>query len=259
MKYLNTLRLADALDLMRLLPSSSVDFICTDPPYYTTQLAFDKGKKIDWSAWWKEANRVLKPAGMVCLFASSVSTFEMYATNPRNWRYNLIWEKTRYSRFLDANRRPLQGHEDILVFCRKPNQATYNPQKTKSDVPPRLYSPRRANRVAHYSGVGESRYNDTGDRHPHTVLKFGGGDNAKYINKTQKPVDLIRWLIRSYTNPGDIVLDTCAGSATTAIACIDEHRNYICCDNDPAQIQLSTHRIKTHAALPKDLTLDLRY
>jgi len=244
----NTYHHADCLDLMRRLPDGSVDFICTDPPYHTTRLAFDEGPRIDWAAWWREANRILTPAGIVCLFASGTFTFALHATNPKAWRYTLIWHKSRWTRYLSANHRPLQAHEDILVFCRQPRQATYHPQKTGRKIKIPRITRSAARRGTHYGRFGANIYRDDGLRHPGTVLQFASGDRKHNLNPTQKPVELLRWLVRSYSNPGDIVLDTCAGSGTTAIACLDEGRTFICCDTDPDQCQKATQRIANHIA-----------
>ena len=117
---LNQLHLADCLDLMRQLPDASVDVIISDPPYHTTQLHYDRAPMIDWAAWWREANRVVKPTGTIVLFADDLFTIDLILTNRKQYRYRLVWEKTRRTRFLDANRRPLKAHEDILIFQRKP-------------------------------------------------------------------------------------------------------------------------------------------
>lgn len=248
MNFRDTFHLADCLDLMRQLPAGGVDFICVDPPYHTTRLGFDQGPRIDWAAWWREADRVLKPAGVVSLFAADRFLFEMYDANPRAYRYRLVWEKSRMSRFLDANRRPLQAHEDILVFCREPRKATYNPQKVfRPEIRPGGRRFRPANATDHYCAVGSNSYVEEGFRHPGTVLRFGSGSNRKQLNPTQKPLDLIRWLVRTYSNPGDVVLDTCAGSATTAVACLEEGRSYVCVERDAAQYFTAAQRIADQA------------
>ena len=105
---------------MRQLPDASVDVIISDPPYHTTQLHYDRAPMIDWAAWWREANRVVKPTGTIVLFADDLFTIDLILTNRKQYRYRLVWEKTRRTRFLDANRRPLKAHEDILIFQRKP-------------------------------------------------------------------------------------------------------------------------------------------
>ena len=244
----NTYQQADCLDLMRRLPDASVDFICTDPPYHTTRLPFDQGPRIDWAAWWREANRILKPAGVVCLFASGSFTFALHATNRKAWCYTLIWQKTRWSRYLSANYRPLQAHEDILVFCRRPRSATYNPQKVyRAVTKPRLHTA-AARHGTHYGSFGSNVYLDDGSRHPGTILTFASSHRWEQLNPTQKPVDLLRWLVRSYSNPGDVVLDPCAGSGTTAIACLAEGRNYICADTDPEQCAKAANRIAEYVA-----------
>ncbi len=240
----NTLHLGDCLEYMRGLADASVDCLISDPPYHTTNLHYDRAPMIDWQAWWREANRVVKPTGTIVLFADDLFTIDLILTNRKQYRYRLVWEKTRRTRFLDANRRPLKAHEDILVFQRKPGGAVYNPQKEYCpQIQKRGARVRAANATAHYAAAGGNSYEDTGHRHPGTVLRFGSGNHNDLIHPNQKPEDLIRWLVRTYTNPGQLVLDTFAGSATTAIACIQEGRDYLCCERDEAYFTKAQARI----------------
>lgn len=229
---------------MRQLPDASVDVIISDPPYHTTQLGYDAAPRVDWHAWWCEANRVVKPTGTIVLFADDLFTIDLILTNRKEYRYRLVWEKSRRTRFLDANRRPLKAHEDILVFQRKPKQTVYNPQKeSRPDMAGRVKNT-KAKRTSHYHACGANTYVDSGLRHPGTVVRVGSGDNNGQIHPSQKPVDLLRWLVRTYSNPGQIVLDTFAGSATTAVACLQEGRDFMCCERDEGYFQKAQARLQ---------------
>ena len=238
---LNQLHLTDALTLMRQLSDASVDVIISDPPYHTTQLHYDRAPMIDWTAWWHEANRVVKPTGTIVLFADDLFTIDLILTNRKQYRYRLVWEKTRRTRFLDANRRPLKAHEDVLIFQRKPGGAVYNPQKEVGT--PFRYSAENQTSIYNKMPPRTPTIN-TGDRFPGTVLRFNSEANNGKIHPNQKPVDLFKWLIHTYTNPGQIVLDTFAGSATTAVACIAEDRQFICCERDEGYFTKAQARIE---------------
>ncbi len=240
---LNQLHLADCLDLLRQLPDGSVDCIIADPPYHTTQLHYDRAPMVDWAAWWREANRVVKPTGTIVLFADDLFTIDLILTNRKEYRYRLVWEKTRRTRFLDANRRPLKAHEDILVFQRKPGKAVYNAQKTVAEKT-QGNAVRITKQVGHYHKMNGNTWQENGVRHPGSVLHFASGRQQDSIHPNQKPLDLLRWLVRSYTDPGHVVLDTFAGSATSAVACLAEGRQYICVERDPTYFTKAQARIE---------------
>lgn len=213
-------------------PSGKYDLLLTDSPYYTTNLAFDKAPPIDYEReFWPEAWRVLKPNGAVVMFAADLFTVDLILSQRANYRYRLVWCKTMGTGFLDAERRPLRAHEDVLVFCRKPSEWTYNPQKTPGKP---FYQKRQKGTDANH--YGESRTgctdNATGERHPLSFLHFGSEPTAGRLHPTQKPLDLMRWLVRTYSNPGDTVLDCFAGSGSTLAACLLEGRNPVGCELD---------------------------
>lgn len=224
----------DALAILKTLPDASADCVVADPPYTTTKLSWDQG--MDWPALWHQLHRVTRPESNILLFAAPGRfAADLLNSNRAAFRYELTWIKTRATGFLDANCRPLRVHERILLFCRrwrgKGNQplATFNPQKTPGEPYQKLrQGDRRGNRQVHYGSSSDPfkpTVNASGDRYPHDVLRFPGAPAGEH--PTAKPVDLVRWLIRSYSNPGEVVLDFCMGSGSTGEACAREGRRFI--------------------------------
>jgi site-specific DNA-methyltransferase (adenine-specific) len=239
-----TLNLGDCLDYLPSIETASVDAVITDPPY--GQTAFDWDKPMDMKKWWPEIRRICKPTAMVIMFGAQPFVTDLINSNRKEFRYELIWCKTRGTGFLDANKRPLRAHENILFFSQRwrgPKNVrvcTYNPQWTWG-------KPYKASagkdRAAHYGSVREvSRINCDGHRHP---LSWQLVQNSNYHSKhpTKKPEDLMRWLIRSYTNPDDLILDSFMGSGTTGIAAIKENRRFIGCEKEPGYFEIAKDQI----------------
>lgn len=217
-----TLLHGSCFDFLPSLPTNSIDALITDPPYATTDLAWDK--KVDWPAFWEEANRVCKENAVMVFFSAQPFTTDLINSNRRCFRYELIWTKIKATGFLNANRRPLTAHENILVFSRRPARTVYNPQKT----PGSPYKTRaKKTQCAHYRKTDLlPTVNPTGDRHPKSWMLVQH-DSQRGYHPTQKPVDLLRWLVLSFTNQGDTVLDPFMGSGTTGVACQATGRRFI--------------------------------
>lgn len=240
----------DCIEGMRRLPDASVDCIVCDLPYEQLH----KGNKS--AAWdrqlpleplWEQWLRVAKPNAAIVLFGNGMFTAQLMMSQPKLWKYNLIWEKGRATGFLNANRMPMRSHEDIAVFYLQ--QPTYNPQFRAGDSHPHGNGWHRdTNQCYGEHGkasavvadeqpvlkVGQTydydhirRVPPTGKCFPMSVLHFDKEHDADTWHATQKPVNLLRWLIRTYTNPGDVVLDCCMGSGTTAVAAIMERRHFV--------------------------------
>lgn len=239
---------AECLAWMEAQPAASFDAIIADPPYRTTNLHFDQGAGLDWAAWWAQAWRLLKPSGAVVLFAADLFTVDLILTQRTNYRYRLVWCKTMGTGFLNANKLPLKAHEDILIFGQDTSQATFNPQKS----PGKPYgSWRKAVPAGHYGTQREESHgNPTGDRFPLSYLNFGSEPTTGRLHPTQKPVDLMRWLVRTYTNAGDTVLDCFAGSGSTLEACLVEGRHGVGTELDPNYYKRALHRLKAIASTP---------
>jgi len=231
----------DCRDVMAGIESGSIDCIITDPPYYSTNLAFDKAPRIDFKAWLLECQRVLKPNGILICFADFNLLADLRAKTPFKSTYELIWEKTMAVGMLDANIRPLRNHEFIGVFIDGMKLSTYNPQKTKGE---RYKKNQGKDRITHCSAVrSEGVTVNTGDRHPVSVLKFSNNNNGS-LHPTQKPLDLVSWLIRTYSNEGDTILDPFVGSGTTGHAAALLKRSFIGCELDSTYFAIAKARIE---------------
>ena len=240
---LDTLYNEDCLEGMKRILDCSIDAIICDLPYGTTQNAWDS--VIPLGELWKQYERIIKPNGAIVLFGQALFTVELICSNKSLYRYSLIWEKTRAGGFLNANRMPLQCHEDIAVFYKK--LPTYNPQMEKGEP---YYKVQVHNgdggNFGKFERIGQV-YDNKGERYPKSVIKFAN-DNHESLHPTQKPVDLLRYLVLTYTNEGDTVLDNCMGSGTTAIACIKEKRHFIGFELNKEYFDKACKRIKAEQA-----------
>ncbi len=212
----------DCIEQMQLLPSSSIDMILIDPPYGQTRNEWDKKLPLD--KLFEQMQRVLKERGVIAMFAKQRFTIEAAASNIKLFRYKLIWRKTFGTDFLNCNRKPLSCHEDILIFYRK--QPVYNPQITTGHD---TYSAKRgAIPSTNYGRIKDNearQCNMDGSRYPTDILTFP--IVRKYKHSTVKPVPLLEWLIKTYTNEGATVLDPCMGSGSTGVASMNTTRNFI--------------------------------
>lgn len=232
----------DCLEKMSVLPSGSVDMILCDLPYGVT--ARNKWDcVIPWKPLWAEYMRIAKENAAIVLTAIQPFSSVCVLSNPTLFKYEWIWSKTHSTGFLNAKKQPLRSHEQILVFYRK--QPIYNPQKTNGH-------PRKVSSAAHkincvnttnYGAHGLTTYDST-ERYPKTVLVFPSDKQKSALHPTQKPVALMEYLIRTYTNEGETVLDNCMGSGTTGVACIDTRREFIGIELDPKYFHISQERLR---------------
>lgn len=194
---------------------------------------------------WNEYKRITKDNAAIILFGNGMFTADLMQSNRKLWRYNLIWHKTQPTGFLNAKKMPLRAHEDICVFYKK--LPTYNPQMTTGHV-------RKVSKAEHkinskmttdYGEYGLTTYDST-ERYPRSVLTFSKDMQKSALHPTQKPVALIEYLIKTYTNPGDLVLDSCAGSMTLAVAAMNTGRNYICIEKDPEIFEIGKKRVEDY-------------
>ena len=211
----------DCLKLMKEIPDGSVDLILTDLPFGITDCAFDK--RIPFEPMWKEFYRVTKLNAAICLFAVSKFLIELAMSNLKDYRMKWVWEKSLGVGFLNANKMPLRCHEDILVFYRK--LPTYNPQFTKG----KPYKPHFKGSSLNYSTRGGHKNDNDGEHYsPRDVIYFKStfGHEVNY-SPQQKPVDLLEYLIKTYTNEGETVLDATMGSGSTGVAAVNTERKFI--------------------------------
>ncbi|HEX8834302.1 MAG TPA: site-specific DNA-methyltransferase [Abditibacteriaceae bacterium] len=224
---------------MSELPDASIDALITDPPYATTCLPWDK--RIDWPAFWQQAHRVCKPTAVMAMFSAQPFTTELINSNRKYFRYEIIWAKTMATGWLNANRRPLSGHENILIFSRLPSGSTYNPQKSAGT--PYKSRAHKTECALYTTGRMTDINNTTGERHPKTWMVFQH-DSKRGLHPTQKPVPLMRHLVLSYTNPGDVVLDPFAGSGSTGVACLENQRRFIGIEKEPDYFERAKTRLE---------------
>ena len=241
-----TLHLGDCLEYMRTMPDKSVDAIITDLPYGTTQCSWDV--VIPFEPMWEQVKRINK--GVFVTTASQPFTSQLVLSN-RDWfRQELIWDKVLPVGFLDANRRHMRAHENIEVFSAE-GYSTYNPIMTRRGIPrDKGNSVRKSGQVYGDYKQQKSRNNEY---YPTTIITVSNGDRTRKevgYHPTQKPVSLYEYLILTYTNEGDTVLDFTCGSGTTGVACIKTNRNCILVDNDPTYFAIAERRIKDAQAQP---------
>ena len=220
----------DCLEGMKAIPDGSVDAVICDLPYGTTRNQWDSVIPLD--QLWTEYRRIIKERGAIVLFSQQPFTSALIMSNPQMFKYEWIWEKENGSGFLNANYCPMKIHENVLVFSKSaacfvknPTDAMiYNPQFRKG----RAYRSKAISTSKNYDAKAYKPFetiNDGEHYHPIDIVQFNRDPDAWH--PTQKPVDLLRYLVLTYTNEGDTVLDNCMGSGTTAIACIKEHRHFI--------------------------------
>ena len=238
---MNKLYKGDCLEVMKLIPSGSIDAIITDPPYGTTACKWDS--VIDFELMWEQLNRIIKPNGAIVLTASQPFTSALVMSNPNMFKYCMVYEKTKASNYLQAKKQIMKYHEDICVFYNK--QCTYNPQMVKGE--PYKKTHRNGNKEgAVYSKDtrknGDIFIND-GKRYPSSIIKFKNPSGRGQLHPTQKPVALMEYLIKTYTNENETVLDFTMGSGTTGVAAKNLNRNFIGIEMDENYFKIATERI----------------
>jgi site-specific DNA-methyltransferase (adenine-specific) len=239
---LNKVYNEDCLIGMSRIADKSVDMILCDLPYGTTACKWDV--IIPFEPLWEQYERVIKSKGNIILFGSGMFAYKLALSNESLFRYEMIWKKSKCGSPLTAKYMPLKKHENVLVFGK--SAATYNPQKTLGKPYKRL-SKKNVNNMGYGAGVDFLYGSIDGKRHPSTIIDIKQNWRRQdQIHPTQKPVALFEYLIKTYTNEGETVLDNCMGSGTTAIACINTNRNYIGFEKEEKYYQIIQDRIKKH-------------
>lgn len=236
------LRLGDCLEVMADIPDNSVDLILCDLPYGTTACKWDS--VIPFADLWAEYSRICK--GAIVLTAAQPFTSALVMSNIQEFRYSWVWNKSHASNPLNAKKRPMAKHEDILVFA-KGGMPKYVPQMRKTEP----FKTRRGAKVhgqeqisEHYGQRSVQEFVVSDEKYPTTDLYFGTGARSKSVHPTQKPVALMEYMIRTYTNEGDTVLDNCMGSGTTGVACANTGRKFIGIERDPGYFEIAQKRIE---------------
>ena len=240
---MNQLYLGDCLEIFDQLEDNSVDMVFCDLPYGTTQNRWDT--VIPFDQLWSGYNRIVKPNGAILLMAQPPFDKVLACSNLKDFRYEWVWEKNKATGHLNAKRMPMKAHEMVLVFYKK--LPVYHPQMTHGHKPMNAVSP-RANIPApkekrNYNHVAQHASNPGGgtSRYPRDVLQFPvmNNDDPDKVHPTQKPVDLVRYFIRTYSNEGDVILDNTMGVGTTCIAAIREDRQYIGIESNPEYFDIA--------------------
>jgi len=221
--------LGSAVEVMKTLPDDIADSAIIDLPYEVTQHKNDV--KIPFPLMWEQLDRVVKVEGSVILFAQGLFYVDLVNSNRKNFRYDIVWDKVLTSGFLDANRKPLRQHEQIAVFQRKPRKTTYNPQFTEGKP---LHSKgvsyknkkHKNENYGNFEVVDDNRAGST-QKYPTSIIRFQKPHPSKALHRTEKPVECLEWLVKTYTNEGDTIIDCSAGSFSLGEACINTNRKAI--------------------------------
>jgi DNA modification methylase len=240
-----TLVLGDCLEAMAKIPDDSIDMVLCDLPYGTTACKWDA--VIPFDALWAEYRRVTRPGAAIVLTACQPFTTALAASNMNAFRYTWVWDKKFAGNFVQAKRMPLRVHEDVLVFSFGDKMPTYYPQMTQRDVPIKKGGNKQSaaipiRQTANAEAFGKSAKEYT-DKHPTTILEFSSRDGERGHHPTQKPVALMEYLIRTYTNHGDTVLDNTMGSGTTGVACLNTGRRFIGIERETTYFDVACTRV----------------
>src|SRR3982751_5917370 len=238
---MNKLLHGDCLDLMMDIPHKSIDLILCDLPYGTTQCKWDV--IIPFERLWLAYNRIIKDNGAIVLFGAEPCSSMLRLSNLEMYKYDWIWDKVKGTNFLNAKKQPMRNHEIISVFYK--NQCTYNAQKTSGHIHKKTFRAKHLQTEVYGEMTKDYHYSST-DRYPRSIQVFSTDTQNSSLHPTQKPVSLCEYLINTYTNEGELVLDNCAGSGTTAIAAINTNRNYLCIEKDETYYKKSIGRISSH-------------
>ena len=237
----NSLILGDCLEVMPKIETESIDMILCDLPYGRTQNRWDA--IIPFDELWKNYNRIIKPNGVIALFCDGMFMAELMVSNKKMWRYNLVWDKILPSGFLNANRQPLRSHEEIVIFYKK--QPTYNPQKFKGQANhSKGTSQKNTNNNYGKFEIVDNR-EELGDmKHPRSIWSFQKPHPSKMVHPTEKSLECVECLIKTYTNEGDIVLDNTMGSGTTCLGALNTNRYYVGIEKDEQYFEIAVKKIE---------------
>ncbi|EQA5684334.1 DNA-methyltransferase [Cronobacter sakazakii] len=228
---------ADCFDVFPVLPDGSVDLVCADIPYGTTQCRWDS--VLDLQLMWQQLYRVAKPSAAIVLFSAQPFTSVLVSSNFRDWKTEWVWEKPHATGFLNAKKQPLRAHENIEVFYRQ--QSTYNPQMTHGHA--RKSATRGAPKTDVYGKAEKIVSYDSTSRYPRDIQIFSSDKQKQSLHSTQKPLALVQYLIETYSNPGDVVLDFTMGSGTAGVACQQTGRDFIGIEKDAAIYRTACQRL----------------
>ena len=227
----------DCLELMKEIPDKSIDMILCDLPYGTTKNKWDS--VIPLNKLWNKYERIIKDNGAIVLFSQMPFSAELVHSNLKLFKYEWIWQKDNGTGFLNAKKMPLKIHENILVFYKK--LPLYNPQMRTGFKP---YKCKQGRHSTNYGAYEQGHITESnGERYPIDIIKFKKDSG---LHPTQKPVELLEYLIKTYTNENETVLDNCMGSGSTGVACVNTNRNFIGYELDEHYFQIAKERLEQH-------------
>lgn len=233
----------DCFEVFGQIKSQSVDAIICDLPYGTTHCAWDSALPLD--KLWDAYKRIIKPTGAIVLFGTEPFSSMLRVSNLSWFKYDWIWDKVRGTGFLNAKKQPMRNHEIISVFYQK--QCTYNPVMTEGHE--RKTALKRKNLQSEiYNLTYEDNFYDSTDRYPRSIQVFSTDIQKEALHPTQKPLELLKYLVLTYTNPGETVLDNCMGSGTTGVACKILDRHFIGIEKEPHYFEVARRRIDEQEA-----------
>ena len=227
----------DCLELMKDIPDGSVDMILADLPYGTTACKWDS--IIPFEPLWEQYERIIKDNGAIVLTASQPFTSALVMSNPKLFKYEWVWDKVKPSTGLHAKHQPLRQHESVLIFSKQ--KATYKPIMTEAKD--RKETITSSNGEAFGGATVTRRHDNKGKSYPRSILTLSNANQRGKVHPTQKPVALFEYLIKTYTNEGDTVLDNVMGSGTTGVACKNLNRNFIGMELNEEYFKIATERI----------------
>ena len=234
-----TLLFGDCLERMKEIPDGSIDLILTDPPYGTTACTWDS--VIDFTLMWEQLKRIIKPNGAIVLFGAEPFSSLLRCSNIKNFKYDWVWEKSKATGFLNSKKQPLRAHEVISVFYSKP--PTYNPQMVEG-LPYNKGVRKEQTDEDVYSSFEQVEVKSEGFRYPRSVQYFKTAENEGSFHKTQKPVALLEYLINTYSNEGDTVLDFTFGSCSTGVAALNTNRKFIGVEAEEKYFDIGASRME---------------
>ena len=247
---INSVYLGDCLEVMKQIDDKSIDMILCDLPYGTIEQNWDK--PLDTRELFKQYRRIIKDLGCICLMISYPKAIDVLFENRDIFKYDAVWVKPNKTNFANAKNRPLRQHEIVYIFSKATTangsdfKMNYNPQGLVKIDRPMVHNSNR--KTPSYQGIRNNyqgnEYIQEFTNYPSTIITTNKKENG--LHPTQKPVALFEYLIKTYTNKGDLVLDNCAGSGTTAIACLNTNRKYILMEKEPKYYEIILDRIKNH-------------
>lgn len=236
MLEINKIHFGDCLELMKEIPDRSIDCIICDLPYGITAPKWDEN--INMTKLWCQYNRIIKGNSVIALFSSQPFTTKLISSNEKDFKYCWYWNKNQGTNFFHAKTMPIRKIEEICIF----KNGKYYPQISDGHVPTNSASGCSNGKA--YNGTNKRNYEGgKTTRYPTNILNFKCVDNYSRLHSAQKPVELIEYLLKTYSNENDLILDNCAGSGTTGVACINTNRNYILIEKEEKYYKIAKERL----------------